>query len=311
MTPSGGAAGARKPVAFGDMRGWIEALRAAGELREVDAEVDWDVELGTIYRMAQGKGDRPAFLFKNIKDYNGADARCREIFVGGQGAYSRLAMMFGLERDTPVAGTGVASAERSSRSGFEPVAVVKDGPVKRKRRRRRRRRSAQVPRAQMEPAGRRPVRAHLRRLRDQGSRTPEFTTSASIAAWSAGRDVDPGAHVAGAALGRRITPSPRGGAATRMPVAYVIGWEPSLGFTAGAPVPRNVSEYEVMGAIRGEPVDLVPCETVPLMVPASAEIVIEGWISTPIPSTFSEEGPYAEFTGYYATERTRKHTTRR
>ena len=54
---------------------------------------------------------------------------------------------------------------------------------------------------------------------------------------------------------------------------------------------------------------LVQCETVPLMVPANAEIVIEGWISAD-PKTFEWEGPYAEFTGYYATDRSKKHVAR-
>jgi len=63
-------------------------------------------------------------------------------------------------------------------------------------------------------------------------------------------------------------------------------------------VPTGVSEYEVMGAIRGEPVELVKCETVDLMVPASAEIVIEGTISTD-PETFEMEGPFGEYTGYF------------
>ena len=44
----------RKPVAYGDLRGWIDALRAAGELHEINAEVDWNIELGTIMRLAQG-----------------------------------------------------------------------------------------------------------------------------------------------------------------------------------------------------------------------------------------------------------------
>ena len=60
----------RKPVAFGDMRNWMKALKSAGELREIDAEVDWNVELGTVTRMAQGPGTGPALLFNNIKDYN-------------------------------------------------------------------------------------------------------------------------------------------------------------------------------------------------------------------------------------------------
>ena len=46
----------RKPVAFGDMRNWMKALKSAGEMREIDAEVDWNVELGTVTRMAQGPG---------------------------------------------------------------------------------------------------------------------------------------------------------------------------------------------------------------------------------------------------------------
>ena len=53
----------RKPVAFGDMRDWMKALKRRGELREIDAEVDWNVELGTITRMAQGPGTGPALLF--------------------------------------------------------------------------------------------------------------------------------------------------------------------------------------------------------------------------------------------------------
>jgi len=70
----------RKPVAFGDLRGWIQALKAAGELHEIDGEVDWNIELGTIMRLAQGTGTGPALLFNNIKDYHKADSRCRRIF---------------------------------------------------------------------------------------------------------------------------------------------------------------------------------------------------------------------------------------
>ena len=41
----------RKPVAYGDARAWIKALREAGEIQDVDGEVDWNIELGTIARM--------------------------------------------------------------------------------------------------------------------------------------------------------------------------------------------------------------------------------------------------------------------
>ena len=60
----------RNPAVFGDLRGWIDALRDAGELEEIKGEVDWDVELGNIIRMMQGSGDGPAFLFDNIAGFS-------------------------------------------------------------------------------------------------------------------------------------------------------------------------------------------------------------------------------------------------
>jgi 4-hydroxy-3-polyprenylbenzoate decarboxylase len=85
----------RKPVAFGDMRGWIDTLKAAGELREINAEVDWNIELGTIMRLAQGPGTGPALMFNNIKGYNSPSSRCRQIFGGVLNSYRRIALMMG------------------------------------------------------------------------------------------------------------------------------------------------------------------------------------------------------------------------
>src|SRR3546814_1575887 len=95
------------------------------------SEVDWDVELGSIVRMGQGTGRGPAFLFDNIKDYNGADAICRRVFTGGQGSYSRLAMMLGLPVDTPI-----REMVRTCRTIFNeriPPVKVATGPVKQDR----------------------------------------------------------------------------------------------------------------------------------------------------------------------------------
>src|SRR5258708_39957218 len=65
---------------------------------------------------------------------------------------------------------------------------------------------------------------------------------------------------------------------------------------AVAPVPYGRDELAVAGALRGKPVELVPCVTIPLEVPASAEIVIEGEIFL---DDLRVEGPFGEFTGYY------------
>jgi len=83
-----------------------------------------------------------------------------------------------------------------------------------------------------------------------------------------------------------------------MDVAIVIGFEPSLPFVACSPYDVGVCEFDIMGGLRGEAVPLVKCETVDLMVPAFAEIVIEGKISLD-PKDWKMEGPFGEYTGYY------------
>ena len=118
----------RGQAAFGDIRGWIEALRNAEELEELTGEVDWNVELGNVIRMMQGSGDGPAFLFSDIKDYNDADAICSKIFTGGHASYSRIAMMFGLPQDTPPREL-VQICRTIFQERIEP-RTVKDGPVK-------------------------------------------------------------------------------------------------------------------------------------------------------------------------------------
>ena len=55
---------------------------------EIDAEVDWNIELGTIMRLAQGAGDGPATLFNNIKDYNKSDSRCKRANMSPAKSYT-------------------------------------------------------------------------------------------------------------------------------------------------------------------------------------------------------------------------------
>jgi 4-hydroxy-3-polyprenylbenzoate decarboxylase len=64
-----------------------------------------------------------------------------------------------------------------------------------------------------------------------------------------------------------------------------------------------------MGAFMGRPVELVRCELSDLVVPATAEIVMEGYVS-PDPETFEMEGPFAEYTGYIGGEPDRRHVIR-
>ncbi len=80
------------------------------------------------------------------------------------------------------------------------------------------------------------------------------------------------------------------------PVALVLGPDPTVVMTAPAPIPFGIDELAIAGALRGKPLELVPCKTIPLEVPAMAEIVIEGEIR---PGELRDEGPFGEFTGHY------------
>ena len=87
-----------------------------------------------------------------------------------------------------------------------------------------------------------------------------------------------------------------------MPMAAVIGHHPLLDIATNSSVPYGVDEFHVAGSLLGEPLEMVRCETIDLMVPAHAEIVIEGVIP---PGIREDEGPFGEFQCYYLT-RTRK-----
>ncbi|MBI1198243.1 MAG: UbiD family decarboxylase [Phenylobacterium sp.] len=81
-----------------------------------------------------------------------------------------------------------------------------------------------------------------------------------------------------------------------LPACAVIGADPGTILAAVTPVPDTLSEYQFAGLLRGAKLDLVPAKTVPLMVPAQAEIVIEGHV---LLDEYADEGPYGDHTGYY------------
>ena len=80
------------------------------------------------------------------------------------------------------------------------------------------------------------------------------------------------------------------------PAAAVIGADPGAILAAVAPLPDTLSEYQFAGLLRAERMELVDCRTVPLKVPAQAEIVLEGHVSL---DEYGDEGPYGDHTGYY------------
>jgi 4-hydroxy-3-polyprenylbenzoate decarboxylase len=82
-----------------------------------------------------------------------------------------------------------------------------------------------------------------------------------------------------------------------LPVAVAIGPDPAVTYAATAPLPEDIDEILFAGFLRGEPVDLVPCLTQPLSVPAESQIVLEGYVA---PGERRREGPFGDHTGYYS-----------
>ncbi len=80
-----------------------------------------------------------------------------------------------------------------------------------------------------------------------------------------------------------------------LPAALVIGAPPAVSYAAVQKVPYGMDELAVAGGLVGEPIRVVKCKTVDLVVPAEAEIVIEGYISTEF---IEPEGPFGESHGY-------------
>ncbi len=85
----------------------------------------------------------------------------------------------------------------------------------------------------------------------------------------------------------------------RLDVAVALGGDPASIWTGSAPLPPDIDEMTVAGFLRKEAVDLVKAKTCDLLVPAHAEIVLEGYV---VPGEERVEGPFGDHTGYYSME---------
>jgi 4-hydroxy-3-polyprenylbenzoate decarboxylase len=83
----------------------------------------------------------------------------------------------------------------------------------------------------------------------------------------------------------------------RLDVAVALGLDPVTTYSASAPLPKHIDEFMLAGFLKGEPVELVKCNTNSLEVPANAEIVLEGYVEQ---GDLTLEGPFGDHTGYYS-----------
>ena len=290
-------------MATKDMRNWMAKIEKVGELRRIKAEVDWNLELGAIARLVSAQ-EGPALLFENIKGYK--DKPCHQVFINGLASQKRVAMALGLPRETGYRGMVEFVKERLGKR-IAPV-VVKTGPVKENivKGNAVNLYDLPVPQYNKLDGGRYINTYHSTVTIDPDKKLLNVGTYRGMIG-----DNEKSIPVLLARTqhwGIHLSKYERRG--EEMPVAVVYGWDPTLFMYASAPVFHpGCSEYDLLGALRGEPVELVKCETSEIYVPASAEIVVEGKISSD-PKTYQMEGPFGEYTGFYGGFREPKPTIR-
>lgn len=280
-----------------DLREYIAALHALGEVQEINQEVDWNLEIGAIIRRSY-ELRAPAPLFNRVK----AHAPGFRVFGAPVGlsanpkhAFARLALSLGLPADTSANAIVENMSQWERNPGRLPLRMVHSAPCKENKllgdavdll-------SFPTPLIHAGDGGR-----YFGTMAVLVTQTPDkcWTNWSIQRCMLQGRDklninIPGGKH--GKHAGMIYAMWQKLG--KPMPFALVQGVEPLIPMIASMPLPDYVSEGELLGSIVGEPINVVRCETIDLDVPASAEIVVEGSIG---PEAQSLEGPMGEYTGY-------------
>lgn len=281
---------------YADLREYMDQLEETGELKRIKKEVDWNLELGAIMRRANDLRE-PALLFEKIKNYS-SDYSIAANLIGAAkpNPYARLCLILEIPVDTPPKEV-IEELIRRFSDPIKPV-LVNDGPCK-----------ENIIKGDEVDLLRFPA-PHLRPL-DGGRYIGTFHTdihkdpASGWVNWGTYRHMLHDRNSIGwlaipAQQGPSIYYQKYEAEGKAMPMAIAIGTEPACTLASMSPFPPNVNEVDIAGGLRGEPVQLIRCETVDLEVPASAEIVLEGEVK---PHERRMEGPFGEYTGYCSSQK--------
>jgi len=276
-----------------DLREFLSILEERGELRKVEG-ADWDLEIGTINEMmAERKG--PALLFDRIKDYPEGFRIATNILHRAD--FQKIA--FGIPEE--LGNLEVVKYWKEKWSKFSPVPpkVVEKGPVRENVME-----GEEVdilkfpaPKWHERDGGRYIGTGVITITRDPEEGWVNFGTYRVMVhdERTLSFYASPGKH----ATIMREKYWARG---EECPVVMCFGQSPLLFGVSTMALPWGISEYEMSGYLQGEPVEVILGEETGLPIPAAAEIAIEGF--SPPPSVEGrEEGPFGEWTGYYASGR--------
>ena len=267
------------------MRDFIEQAEAEGMLQRIKAEVDWDLELSHIAKLNEEKKG-PALLFENVKDYNSP------VITSVCTTTERLSIIMGMPKDSTLVDLMRYWVEKGKTK--VPPKIVDTGPCKENKMMAEEVDLFKFPVPKFFPmdGGRYFGTAHFVVTKDPESGWVNLGTYRLqlLDKNTLGTQFIKGKHSDIMLKKYQAMGKP-------MPVAVVVGCDPLIFLMGAARLSAFESEYDLAGSIRGEPIEVVKCETNDLIVPASSEIVVEGEVDA---DKFLEEGPFGEYTGYYS-----------
>lgn len=282
-------------MSYRDLREWLAVLEENGELVRVTAEVDWNLEVGAIVRRIS-ETDGPAVLFENIKDYGpGYRILGAPLSMSRSHRYARLALALDLPVDIGV--REITEEYLKRRKKRLPPVIVSSGPCQENvwegrdvdlyR--------LPVPMVHGGDGGRYIGTWHTVITRDPDSGWVNYGMYRLMVhdRHHLGILVGPIQHFQEHLRKHQASGRP-------MEFAVAIGTEPVTALLSCVSFQGKTNEAEVIGGVRGKALELVPCRTVDLCVPASSEIVIEGFVN---PGELKDEGPFGEYTGYMVSDR--------
>jgi 4-hydroxy-3-polyprenylbenzoate decarboxylase len=301
-------------AAIKDLREYISLLESKGQLARIAAEVDPNLEIGEVTdRVSKAFG--PGLLFENPVNRKNDTAYDMPVEINLMGSYDRMAWGLGVDAETGTWRDLDAVAKRlmemlpldmpaSMKGKLDVLVNLKDIATAG---------AKEVKKAPCQQIALRGDDVDLARLPvlttwpDDGGpfvTLPLVVTSNPKGKLNVGmyrlqvfdRNTT-GLHIHEHHDGAKNLRAWKEAGVQRVPVSVALGADPVTIFSATAPVPPMIDEYLFSGIIRGEPVEVVKCLTNDLLVPAHAEIVLEGWCDV---DETRWEGPFGDHTGYYS-----------
>jgi UbiD family decarboxylase len=285
------ASASKRPIQ--DLREWLDRVEDMGDLVRVSEAVSCEEEMSAIGYLVAKHTPSPAILFDNIKGYEKSPYKARSLWNILGPSIPRIALTMEEPPDTPIVELIRRVKEKlkfrtlprevpQSQAGFYENTLTGDQID-----------FTQLPIPKHWPldGGRYAGTADCVITRDPDS---GYLNVGTYRMMLQGKN-ETGLYLSPGKDARlHITRSWQQGKPVEVAAAW--GIDPLFMVVGSQTFPKNVSEYEFLGGIKGEPIPVVKGKTTGLLLPANAEFMIEGIIK---PNSIKSEGPFGEFPGYY------------